>query len=384
MENKMREEVSAAVALATLGVRTSNQLMPHPHQHLQQHLQQVDMRRMMAGNNNSQLQAFTTQTPESSRSMATTKNAKSKKRNFAQKLFDVLDSGYHSDVAKWLPGGKAFIVLNKRRFANEILPVYFKQSQYTSFTRKLSRWKFTRVSRGPYIGAYYHRRFRANNMKLCETMSCNDSKKLSKSGDDQENEDNSDHEELAEIAALEALEETSVTIPSAAPTPPVVLSATALPRPASSERTNGNFGQSLMLRNMHDNIYNTNNNILLIKEQLMEIRLRKARVHKRKQLLLMQAEAERLKKIQMLKNAVTASIQQSESRIIAAAARALDRNSNIHRSLLQNQIHPPSSQWQSLPWLTQDAAIRALHSHQHQDNAKQTESNGMNPRAYAA
>lgn len=116
----------------------------------------------------------------------------------------------------------------------------------------------------------------------------------------------------------------------------------------------------------------------------MEIRLRKARVHKRKQLLLMQAEAERLKKIQMIKNAVTASIQQSESRIIAAAAIALDRNSNIHRSLLQNQIRSPSSQWQALPWLTQDAAIRALRDQQDQGNTKQTESNGMNPRAYAA
>lgn len=340
------------------------------------------MRRMIVLGNN-QLQPFMTQIPDAKRStIATKNNAKNKKkRNFAQKLFDVLDSGYHSDVAKWLPGGTAFIVLNKRRFANEILPVYFKQSQYTSFTRKLSRWKFTRVSRGPYMGAYYHKHFRANNMRLCETMSCNDSKLL-KSGD-HENEDDSDDEE---IAALEAVEETNVAIPPA-PTPPVILSATAPPRPASSERNNSNFGQALMLRNnLCDNIYNTNNNILLIKEQLMEIRLRKARVHKRKQLLLMQAEAERLKKIQMIKNAVTASIQQSESRIIAAAARALDRNSNIHRSLLQNQFRSPSSQWQeSLPWLTQDAAIRALHAdQQHQGNTKQTESNGMNPRAYAA
>ena len=384
MENKLREEVSAAVALvATLGVRTSNQLMPHQHQHDQhQYLQQIDMRRMIVGN--SQLQPFMTQTPDAKRSMIATKNdakQNKKKRNFAQKLFDVLDSGYHSDVTKWLPGGKAFIVLNKRRFANEILPLYFKQSQYSSFTRKLRRWKFTRVSRGPYMGTYYHKHFRANNMRLCETMSCNDSKLL-KSPGDHENEDDSDDDE--EIAALEAVEETNVTIPPAR-TSPVILSATAPPRPASSERSNSNFGQALMLRNnLHDDIYNTNNNILLIEEQLMEIRLRKARVHKRKQLLLMQAEAERLKKIQMIKNAVTASIQQSESRIIAAAARALDRNNNIHRSLLQNQIRSPSSQWQALPWLTQDAAIRALRDQQDQGNTKQTESNGMNPRAYAA
>jgi hypothetical protein len=36
------------------------------------------------------------------------------------------------------------------RFAAETLPRYFsKKSKFTSFTRKLNRWNFTRVTRGP-------------------------------------------------------------------------------------------------------------------------------------------------------------------------------------------------------------------------------------------
>ena len=37
------------------------------------------------------------------------------------------------------------------------MPMYFKQSKYTSFTRKLKRWGFTRVTTGAEQGAYYHK-----------------------------------------------------------------------------------------------------------------------------------------------------------------------------------------------------------------------------------
>jgi len=39
----------------------------------------------------------------------------------------------------------------------KVMPMYFKQSKYTSFTRKLKRWGFTRVTTGAEQGAYYHK-----------------------------------------------------------------------------------------------------------------------------------------------------------------------------------------------------------------------------------
>lgn len=76
---------------------------------------------------------------------------------FPQKLMAVLDNDQLSDIITWLPHGKGFIILQKKKFASEVMPMYFKHSKFTSFTRKLNRWGFTRVSKGPETGAYYHK-----------------------------------------------------------------------------------------------------------------------------------------------------------------------------------------------------------------------------------
>ena len=76
---------------------------------------------------------------------------------FPQKLMSVLDNDHFSDIITWLPHGKGFIILQKKKFASDVMPIYFKHSKFTSFTRKLNRWGFTRVSRGPETGSYYHK-----------------------------------------------------------------------------------------------------------------------------------------------------------------------------------------------------------------------------------
>jgi hypothetical protein len=43
-------------------------------------------------------------------------------------------------MISWLPHGRGFAVRDKRRFAAEVLPKFFKKSKWTSFTRKLNRW----------------------------------------------------------------------------------------------------------------------------------------------------------------------------------------------------------------------------------------------------
>ena len=95
------------------------------------------------------------------------------KNNFPEKLFDILQNSQHDDVLRWLPGGNAFIIMNNHLFASEILPTYFKRCQFTSFTRKLIRWGFQRISKpGVLMGAYSHKLFRRNNRNLCKIMSC--------------------------------------------------------------------------------------------------------------------------------------------------------------------------------------------------------------------
>ena len=90
----------------------------------------------------------------------------------AGQLMEILNLEQHADIITWLPHGKAFIIYKKKKFAAEVLPVYFKQSKFTSFTRKLNRWGFTRVTRGPETGAYYHKFFQRDDSRLCMQMSC--------------------------------------------------------------------------------------------------------------------------------------------------------------------------------------------------------------------
>lgn len=91
---------------------------------------------------------------------------------FPQRLMELLDDEESHDIIGWLPHGRGFLIYQKRRFASEILPKYFKQSKFTSFTRKLNRWGYTRIARGPETGAYYHPLFRKGNLRMCLQMTC--------------------------------------------------------------------------------------------------------------------------------------------------------------------------------------------------------------------
>jgi len=90
---------------------------------------------------------------------------------------EILSDETHSDIISWLPHGTGFTIHKKKTFAAEILPGFFKASKFTSFTRKLNRWGFTRVPRGPETGAYFHKLFRRDKPELCLQMTSNSGNK---------------------------------------------------------------------------------------------------------------------------------------------------------------------------------------------------------------
>jgi hypothetical protein len=95
---------------------------------------------------------------------------------FFHQLFEILENEEYSHLISWLPHGKGFVIHRKKEFAAEILPRHFKKAvKFTSFTRKLSRWGFSRASRGPETGAYFHRLFRRDNPKLVDQMASSSS-----------------------------------------------------------------------------------------------------------------------------------------------------------------------------------------------------------------
>ncbi len=95
---------------------------------------------------------------------------------------EILSNQDIGDVISWLPHGRGFLIYKKKKFAVEVLPKYFKQSKFTSFTRKLNRWGFTRVTRGPETGAYYHKLFQRGDLEGCMQMSCQTTNRFSSRG----------------------------------------------------------------------------------------------------------------------------------------------------------------------------------------------------------
>jgi len=97
-----------------------------------------------------------------------------KRKHLATTLFDIIEDKQNEDIIHWVLDGRAFIISDKKRFELEILPRYFKRTQFPSFTRKLIRWGFNRVARGKLLGAYYHKYFQKASPNLCKLMTCGD------------------------------------------------------------------------------------------------------------------------------------------------------------------------------------------------------------------
>mmetsp|Transcript_35067 Transcript_35067/g.73034 ORF Transcript_35067/g.73034 Transcript_35067/m.73034 type:complete len:312 (-) Transcript_35067:1016-1951(-) len=92
---------------------------------------------------------------------------------FPQRLMEILTDEQFADAICWLPHGKAFIIRNRQLFADQVMPKFFsRKAKYSSFTRKLNRWNFVRVSSGPELGAYYHEYFLRDKPHLAAQMFC--------------------------------------------------------------------------------------------------------------------------------------------------------------------------------------------------------------------
>jgi hypothetical protein len=62
-------------------------------------------------------------------------------------LEDTERDGYDAIVC-WRPCGKAFKVIKRDEFMNQVLPRYFKQTKYKSFVRQLNLWGFSCLQDG--------------------------------------------------------------------------------------------------------------------------------------------------------------------------------------------------------------------------------------------
>lgn len=85
-------------------------------------------------------------------------------------LMALLDSMSCEDVITWLPQGRGFVIFDKKKLAEEVLPRHFQGTKYTSFTRRLRRWNFAIQTDGHKRASYFHPSFIRGQPELCRTM----------------------------------------------------------------------------------------------------------------------------------------------------------------------------------------------------------------------
>mmetsp|Transcript_12080 Transcript_12080/g.20937 ORF Transcript_12080/g.20937 Transcript_12080/m.20937 type:complete len:629 (-) Transcript_12080:304-2190(-) len=81
-------------------------------------------------------------------------------------LHEIVSDPSTDDCIHWLACGTRFMISDKKKFAKDVLPRFYGHAKFTSFTRRLKRWSFTRVPSGPFMGAYYNPNFRKGEPDL--------------------------------------------------------------------------------------------------------------------------------------------------------------------------------------------------------------------------
>lgn len=79
--------------------------------------------------------------------------------NFPGKLHLILKTPELNDIICWQPHGRSWRVLQQKRFEKEVLPVFFRHGNYSSFIRQVNGWGFRRIQFGQDINSYYHESF---------------------------------------------------------------------------------------------------------------------------------------------------------------------------------------------------------------------------------
>lgn len=75
---------------------------------------------------------------------------------FIAKLWRLVEDSQTDELICWSPKGASFVIKNQTRFAKELLPLYFKHGNMTSFIRQLNMYGFRKIANVGQGGLYNH------------------------------------------------------------------------------------------------------------------------------------------------------------------------------------------------------------------------------------
>jgi hypothetical protein len=87
-----------------------------------------------------------------------------------QRMLDKLEAECDTDTISWLPHGRSFLVHDPEAFVDQLMPLYFNQTKYSSFQRQLHMYNFQRITAGRDKGAYHNGNFQRGKPHLCAGM----------------------------------------------------------------------------------------------------------------------------------------------------------------------------------------------------------------------
>merc|ERR1712151_388015 len=113
--------------------------------------------------------------PAQASSHASTSNVPSSKPRkkldrFPIILHRILSDEELSEIITWLPHGCSWKIINKSKFANEVIPKFFNQKCPRSFLRQVNGWGFIRITKGVDEGSYYHKLFLRDEPLLIKSI----------------------------------------------------------------------------------------------------------------------------------------------------------------------------------------------------------------------
>ncbi|GME81725.1 unnamed protein product [Ambrosiozyma monospora] len=65
--------------------------------------------------------------------------------DFVKKLFQMLEENSYARIVRWSDTGDSFIITDTNEFTKDVLPSYFKHSNFASFVRQLNKYDFHKV-----------------------------------------------------------------------------------------------------------------------------------------------------------------------------------------------------------------------------------------------
>lgn len=119
--------------------------------------------------------------------------------SFLLKTYEIVNDPSSDDIVRWNETGDSFIIMKTHEFCEELLPVYFKHKNLSSFVRQLNMYGFHKTKLKNNEQCFVHKYFRRDNKGLLLKITRKTKKSVSSKKSDKEGEVSATIVELSKI-----------------------------------------------------------------------------------------------------------------------------------------------------------------------------------------